>query len=225
MSGRIGVFGGTFDPIHIGHLAAVQDAADILGLDRVLFVPNRQPPHKEGSLVSPTHDRVAMVQLSVEGNAVFELSAVELERPGPSYTLDTMRDLRGRLGPQTHLVFLSGCDALANLHSWHEPETLLDEFQVVIMDRPTGHEVSWPAIEQYFPDIRRQVEVVHVVQLEISAEEIRRRVRTGRSIKYYVVPAVEAYIHEHGLYLRPHAGGAQDVVETVTRDQSPRTVV
>jgi nicotinate-nucleotide adenylyltransferase len=200
MSRRIGVFGGTFDPIHIGHLAAVQDAADALDLERVLFVPNSRPPHKAQSPVSPAADRVAMVKLSLEDNPEFELSMVEFERDGPSYTLDTMRVLRRQFGPDTELYFLTGCDALGDLHTWHRPQELLDEFRVVIMDRPTGSEVPWSTVEERFPDIRRQVQVVHVAQLEISGADLRCRVRGGRSIRYYVVPAVDRYITDHGLY-------------------------
>jgi nicotinate-nucleotide adenylyltransferase len=200
MKRRIGVFGGTFDPIHIGHLASVQDAAEALDFELVLFVPNSRPPHKTESPVSPAADRVAMVKLSLEDNPAFELSMIEFERDAPSYTLDTMRILQRQLGSGAELYFLTGCDALVNLHTWHRPQELLDEFHVVVMDRPTDSEVPWPAVEQRFPDIRRQVKVVHVAQLEISSEDLRRRVRTGRSIRYYVVPAVDRYISNHGLY-------------------------
>jgi nicotinate-nucleotide adenylyltransferase len=200
MSERVAVFGGTFDPIHIGHLAAVQDAVDALEIDRVLFVPNSQPPHKTTLPVSAAEDRVHMVRLSLAGNPIFELSLVEFERGGPSYMLDTMRVLRERLGSDSELCFLAGCDALPQLHTWHRPEELVDEFRVVLMDRPTGGEVSWAQVEERFPHIRRQIEIVHVAQLDISGEDLRRRVRTGRSIHYFVEPAVERYIHDRGLY-------------------------
>lgn len=200
MSTRIAVFGGTFDPIHIGHLAAVQDAADALGFEHVLFVPNARPPHKTELPVSPSVDRVEMVRLSLEANPAFILSLVEFERDGPSYMLDTMRVLRERYDSDHELYFLAGCDALAELHTWHRPQVLLDEFRVVFMDRPTESELSWPAVEQHFPAIRRQVDIVHVAQLQISGEDIRQRVRTGRSIRYHVVPAVEQYIRQRGLY-------------------------
>ena len=201
MIGSIAVFGGTFDPIHIGHLAAVQDAADVLHFDRVLFVPNSRPPHKTEAPVSSPEDRVAMVRLSLEDNPRFELCMVEFERSGPSYTLDTLRILKARSGAGGEVAFLTGCDALGQLHSWHQPHELLQEFRVVVMDRPTGNEVPWSSIEQDFPGIRQQVELVHVAQLEISGQDIRRRVAEGRSIRYYVVPAVEHYIREHGLYV------------------------
>jgi nicotinate-nucleotide adenylyltransferase len=200
MTARVAVFGGTFDPIHVGHLAAVQDAADTASFDRVLFVPNSHPPHKTHAPVSAAAHRVAMVRLSLENNPRFELSMVEFERDGPSYTLDTLRILRERLGSGTKLFFLTGCDALADLHTWHGPDQLLDEFQVVVMDRPTDGEVPWAAVEAHFPRIRDRIEIVHVAQFEISSEDIRRRVRIGRSIRYHVVPAVEQYIRDHGLY-------------------------
>lgn len=200
MTKRVAVFGGTFDPIHIGHLAAVQDASDELSLDRVLFVPNSRPPHKAALPVTDARDRVEMVRLSLEGNDKFELCLVEFERDAPSYMLDTMRILRERLGDGTDLCFLVGCDALPQLHTWSRPEELLNEFRVVIMDRPTESEVPWAEVEERFPLIRRQIEIVHVAQLDISGEDLRRRVHIGRSIRYFVVPEVERYIRERGLY-------------------------
>jgi nicotinate-nucleotide adenylyltransferase len=197
---RVGVLGGTFDPVHIGHLAAAEDAADHLNLDSVLFIPNRQPPHKATDTVSDVRHRVAMVELAVADNPRFTVSLMELRRSGPSYTIDTLRELRHQLPDGTDLFFLVGCDALSQLHTWHRPDDLLREFNLVIMERPTGTEVDWESIEQRFPDIRRQVQVVDVAELEISGNDIRRRVRQGRPIRYYVLPAVARYIHEHGLY-------------------------
>jgi nicotinate-nucleotide adenylyltransferase len=203
MSERVAVFGGTFDPIHIGHLAAVQDAVDALGIDRVLFVPNSQPPHKTALPVSPAEDRVQMVRLSLADNETFVLSLVEFERHGPSYMLDTMRILRELLGVGTELTFLTGCDALPQLHTWHRPDELLAEFRVVVMDRPTRSDVPWAEIEHRFPRLREQIHIVHVAQLDISGEDLRRRVRTGDSIRYLVVPEVDRYIRDHGLYRDP----------------------
>lgn len=199
---RLGILGGTFDPIHVGHLAAAEDAAAHLSLDGVLFVPNRQPPHKEGRTVSPVADRVAMVELAVADNPRFHVSPIELQRPGPSYTLDTLRALRAELGPDTEFHFMVGCDAISQLHTWHEPDALLEEFGLVVMERPTGTAVDWSQVETRFPGIRSQVKVVDVAELEISGNDIRRRVREGRPIRYYVLPAVARYIQEHGLYLQ-----------------------
>jgi len=199
----VGVFGGTFDPIHIGHLAAVEDAAHALALDSVLFVPNRQPPHKVNKFVSPAGDRVAMVERAIADNPRFVLSLVEQEREGPSHIVDTMRELRGSLEPNTELYFLVGCDALGDLRRWYQPQALLDEFSVVVMDRPTGRSIDWRDVEVDFPRIRQQVPVVHVAQLEISGEDIRRRVREGMPIRYQVLPQVAEYILARGLYVVP----------------------
>lgn len=198
---KVGVFGGTFDPIHIGHLAAAQDAASTLELARVLFVPNRLPPHKQGQTVTGVDQRVAMVRLCVDDNPLFQLSTIELERDGPSYTLDTMRELRAQLGAETRLVFLAGCDSLNSLHTWHEPRALLDEFDVAVLERPTGSVTDWAKLEQQLPGIRERVTTVPVPQLDVSAADLRQRVRQGRPIRYYVLPEVEEYIHDHDLYV------------------------
>lgn len=197
---RVGVFGGTFDPIHIGHLAAAQDAASLLSLDRVLFVPNRVPPHKLHQHVTETADRVAMVRLAIADNPTFAMSSIELQREGPSYTLDTLRLLQAELGEHVKIRFLVGCDGLRDLHTWHEPDVLLDEFGLVVMERPTGEALDWGVLQERFPRIREQVQVVHVLQLEISSRDIRERVQTGWPIRYYVLPAVCDYIAQHGLY-------------------------
>ncbi len=200
MTRRIGVFGGTFDPIHMGHLAAVEDAAARLDLEQVLFVPNHVPPHKQKQVVSSPRDRIAMVELAIADNPRFSISLIEMNRPGPSYTLDTLRDLRAHLGSSVDLYFLVGCDALGALHTWHQPDALLREFRVVFMDRPIGEAIDWAKVEKRFPDIRKQVVVVDVAELEISGEDIRRRVRENRPIRYYVPPAVRRFIAEHDLY-------------------------
>jgi nicotinate-nucleotide adenylyltransferase len=166
----------------------------------VLFLPNKVPPHKQGQRVTDVKDRVAMVRLAIEDNVRFELSLIEMERPGPSYTLDTMRLLRRQFGPSTQLYFLVGCDALSELHTWHEPDALLQEFRLAVMERPIEHPVNWEVIEQRFPKIRTQVETVPVAHLDISGADLRHRVREGRPIRYQVVPAVERYIDERGLY-------------------------
>jgi len=202
----VGVFGGTFDPIHVGHLAAVDDAASLLGLSRVLFVPNHVPPHKRDRSVTSPDERAEMVRLAIAGNPRFELSTVELERGGASFTLDTLRHLRRELVPDERLVFLLGCDALGALHTWHQPERLIQEFDMVLMDRPTGEALEWETVESRFPGIRARVRTVHVAQLEISGDDIRRRVADGRPVRYLVTPAVAEYIVERGLYRGRLAG-------------------
>jgi nicotinate-nucleotide adenylyltransferase len=195
---RVGVFGGTFDPIHVGHLAAVEDAADLLGLERVLFVPNRIPPHKLDRQITAAEDRVAMVELAIADNPLFELSLIEIDHDDLSYTLDTMRALAAER-PESDLVFLAGSDSLRDLHTWHEPDALLGEFSLAFMQRP-GSSLPWPDLESRFPGVRERVELVSVPKLEISSEDIRARVADGRPTRYYLVPDVERYIRTHRLY-------------------------
>lgn len=218
---RIGVFGGTFDPVHIGHLAAAEDAAFLLGLEQILFIPNRIPPHKQQQAVTAVVDRVAMLRVAIEDDPLFQISTIELERQGPSFTLDTLRELKHRLDPNVDLSFLTGCDSLMQLHTWHEPDRLLEEFSVVILDRPTEHSVDWPAVEVHFPHIRTQVTVVHVIQLEISSSDIRQRVATGRPIRYYVPPAVEQYIRRKALY-RERATDRMNEFNVTVEEDCPR---
>ena len=194
------MFGGTFDPIHIGHLAAAQEAAETLRLDRVFFVPNGRPPHKQSLAVSEVADRVAMMTRAIADNPLFALSLIEVERPGLSYLLDTLRQFRNELQTGTEIYCLVGCDALRDLHSWHLPEQLLAEFQLVVLDRPSAQTVDWASVEQHFPDIHRQIQMVHVAQLQISSEEIRARMAEARSIRYYVPDSVYTYIQQRGLY-------------------------
>lgn len=200
--GRVGVLGGTFDPIHIGHLAAAEDTAQQLQLDHVLFVPNRLPPHKRDRAVTAAEDRAAMVELAIENNPRFQLSRIELDREGPSYTLDTMRQLRSTLGPDVQLFFLTGCDSLRDLHSWHEPDALLREFCLVIMDRPRPGEFPWKEVERRFPGIQNRVTFVEIPLLQISSSDLRQRAAEGRPVRYYLTPAVERYIRDRRLYLR-----------------------
>jgi nicotinate-nucleotide adenylyltransferase len=195
-----GVFGGTFDPIHIGHLAAAEDAGAQLGLEEIFFVPNNVPPHKRGQRVSPADDRVRMIELAIADNPRFRLCAIELERPGPSYSLDTLRLLRAQLDEGTRLIFLTGCDSLLGLETWHEPDALLAEFDLVFLARPTDDPIDWPRLEARFPSIRRQTRTIKIPLLEISAQDLRRRIREGLPIRYYVPAPVGEYIRTHRLY-------------------------
>jgi len=199
----VGVLGGTFDPIHLGHLAAAEDARVQLDLDEILFVPNNVPPHKQNQAVTPSQHRVRMVELAIADNSNFRLCTIELQRPGPSFTLDTLRLLRREYGGDARLVFLTGCDSLHGLHTWHQPDVLLDEFGIVLLDRPTDGEIDWVQLESRFPKIRRQTRIVPIPLLDISSHDLRQRARKGLPIRYYVTPPVEKYILETGLYYQP----------------------
>ena len=189
---RVGLMGGSFDPIHLGHLRAAENAREALSLDQVLFVPAAEPPHKPTFRLSPARDRLAMVALAVDGNPWFVSSDVELRRSGPSYTVDTLTALtQERRGDELFLIV--GSDTLGEMASWREPERIFGLSTIAVADRP-GAEIPPPPL----PSAR--VVRVSGPGLFLSASEIRRRVRAGLSIRYLLPDPVAAYIATHGLY-------------------------
>ena len=201
---RLGLLGGTFDPPHYGHLVAAQEAAWQLRLDQVLFLPARQNPLKQGEASSSVADRCRMVELAIDGDARFALSTADLERPGPSYTVDLLRQLRGRLGAETGLFFLAGADVLQELPDWREPQALLELVSgVAVLGRP-----GWPAPDGAALEARLGVSHGRILGLpmpgvDISSRTLRERVRRGQPLRYLTPPTVEAYVHEHDLYAAP----------------------
>ena len=195
---RIGVLGGTFDPIHLGHLIIAEEARDRLDLEEVCFVPARDPWMKAGQPLTSGHDRLSMARLAMEDNPFFRVSTLELERPGPSYTVDTLRELQEDYGPEAQLFFILGSDAFARFDEWKDPEGILGLATLVVVDRP-GATASAEAIDQQVGNAG-SVERVRGVHLEISAKDIRRRVAEGASIRYLVPEPVERYIYARGLY-------------------------
>jgi nicotinate-nucleotide adenylyltransferase len=198
---RIGVFGGTFDPVHVGHLRLAESARQeqALAFDKVLFVPAGEPWRKKDRAVSSPAHRAAMIQLAIGGNDAFELSAVELERQGPSYTVETLEAL-GKQHPGAELFLILGEDALSDLPNWRQPERIIALAKLAVAARGDRSDKGFAAIEKAFPGVLAQIVPVPMELLEISASALRQSVRTGRSIRYLVPPAVEAYIYEHGLY-------------------------
>ncbi|HVA25548.1 MAG TPA: nicotinate-nucleotide adenylyltransferase [Chloroflexota bacterium] len=199
----MGILGGTFDPIHYGHLVAGEEARCALGLERILFVPSARPPHKQDYTVSPPDVRVEMVRLAIAGNPGFELSTIDVDRPGFSYTVDTIALLQQQLGPEANLFFILGEDALADLPTWHEPEKLLDTCQLIAVNRPGYHSFSLRLLERQLPGVERRVHPVRIPELAIWSTELRARVASGLPIRYLVPHAVHDYIYQHGLYLNP----------------------
>ena len=195
---RIGVLGGTFDPIHVGHLIIAEEARDRLDLEEVCFVPARDPWMKAGQPLTSGHDRLSMARLAMEDNPFFRVSTLELERPGPSYTVDTLRELQEDYGPEAQLFFILGSDAFVRFDEWKDPEGILGLATLVVVDRP-GATASAEAIDQQVGNAG-SVERVRGVHLEISAKDIRRRVAAGASIRYLVPEPVERYIYARGLY-------------------------
>ncbi|MBX3084831.1 MAG: nicotinate-nucleotide adenylyltransferase [Anaerolineae bacterium] len=195
---RIGVFGGTFDPPHLGHLLLAENAADALGLTQVLFTPAADPPHKEAEAVSPAPHRVKMVELAIEDNPRFALARIDLDRPGPHYTADTMR-LMQQLRPDADLYFLMGGDALRDFPKWHQPADILRYARLGVMRRP-GAVIDLSKIEVVIPGITDHIRFVDAPEIGISATTIRERLHDGQSIRYQVTAKVERYIMEHHLY-------------------------
>ncbi len=193
MSVRLGVFGGTFDPIHWGHLLVAEVARQLLDLHRVFFVPARVPPHK-GTLLTSAEHRVRMVSLACAGNPHFEVSDVEIRREGPSYTVDTLRILRAASPAGAEFFLMMGTDSAKDLGSWKDHETLLDESQVVVLSRPGAREDSIPT------DIGRRLTILPTPLVQVSSTDIRRRTGAGDSIRYMVTDDVEKYIRAEMLY-------------------------
>jgi nicotinate-nucleotide adenylyltransferase len=196
---RIGVLGGTFDPIHLAHLVAAEEVRVRIALERVLFVPAGLPPHKLHVNVTPTEHRLKMVELAIADNPHFTLSRVDIDRFGPSYTVDTIELLHSEYGPDAELYFIMGSDSLSELLTWHRPERLIRLCRIVALTRP-GHRVDLKELNRLLPGAIARVQLLDMPMLEISGTDLQRRVRAGLSIKYLVPPAVEAYIHRHGLY-------------------------
>jgi nicotinate-nucleotide adenylyltransferase len=196
---RVGVFGGTFDPIHLGHLAVARSIQSSLGLDNVIFIPAGQPWLKADTPVSRVKDRVQMLRLALARRRAFELSTIEADRPGPSYTVDTMETLQRQLGSDADF-FLLGSDALMDIAKWKEPQRLIQLCQLVAFARPGFGLPTMEALEAAVPGISQRVVFVEVPQVNIRATDIRCRIAEGRSIQRLVPRAVERYILEHGLY-------------------------
>ncbi|HET6379586.1 MAG TPA: nicotinate-nucleotide adenylyltransferase [candidate division Zixibacteria bacterium] len=196
---RLGVLGGTFDPPHVGHLWLAAMAADALDLDRVLFMPAGQPPHKPGHLVSSAAERLLMTRLAIAGDEAFELCTIEMERPGPSFTVDSIRELR-RTYDGAELYLIMAADSLASIDTWREPETLLSLVKWAVGPRPGTPFPQRDALKRRFGDAASRIHLLDGPSLAVSASEIRRRVAAGRTIRYLVPRAVEELIVERRLY-------------------------
>jgi nicotinate-nucleotide adenylyltransferase len=197
---KIGLLGGTFDPIHMGHLVIAEEVRLKLALDEVLFIPAGQPWLKSERRVAPGEHRLEMLKLAIGSNPHFKVSTIELERPSASYSVDTVLALKDELGAEVELYFIAGFDALAELPIWKEPSRLLELCQIVAVRRPGYAELDWRSLEQAIPGVSSRVVVVDVPQIDISSTQIRERAAEGLSIRYLVPEAVEGYILKHRLY-------------------------
>ncbi len=202
---RLGILGGTFDPIHIGHLILAEEAWHQLGLDKVLLAPAADPPHKRNQGKSPAEHRVRMVELAIADNPHLALSRVDVDRPGPHYTLDMVQLLLKQHGPGIELYFLMGLDSLVDLPTWHKPLDLMQQCHLVAFSRPDA-EFDWTTLEAALPGIRSRVVLLPMPLLQISGSDLRQRARHGQPLRYQVLPQVEQYIQQQKLYQRPWNG-------------------
>jgi len=198
---RIGVFGGTFDPPHLGHLILAAEAHYQLGLDKVLWVLTPDPPHKRDPRPTAWPKRAAMVLAAIGDNPVFELSTVDIERPGPHYAVDTMRLLRAQ-NPHAQWIYLMGGDALHGLPTWHRVREFLDLCDELGVMRRPGDEIDLTVVEACLPGVVAKVRFVNAPLLQIAARELRERAEKGAPIRYYLPEAVYALIREWQLYRR-----------------------
>lgn len=198
---RIGILGGTFDPPHVGHLWLATLAADAMGLDRVLLMPAARPPHKGNRAISNAADRVMMTRLATSGDPVLDLSLIEMDRAGPSYTVDSLEELQAAYGSAS-LVLVMAADSLADIDGWREPERLLELAEWAVGPRPGSTLPDRAALRERFGAAEARIHLLDGPSLDLSSSEIRRRVAAGRSIRYLVPRAVEELISDRGLYRR-----------------------
>lgn len=196
---RAGLLGGTFDPVHIGHLILAETGRELLALDHVYFVPAADPPHKRGAVIAQAQDRLAMLHLAIDDNTNFSISPIDLDRPGPHYTVDMVQLLQRQLGASVELWFLMGLDSLIDLPTWRDPDRLRHLVRLAAATRP-GYEVDWAPLEVVMPGLSREVTLLPMPGVSIASHNLRQKLGQGRSVRYQVPEAVRQYIRVRGLY-------------------------
>lgn len=197
---NIGIMGGTFDPIHLGHLITAEAVREQIPLDEVIFIPAALPPHKLERRVVPAAKRLFMTKLAIEGHPSFVLSDMELKRKGPSYSSDTLRALRRDYGEGADFYFITGADAASELYTWHDAAYILTVCQVVATTRQ-GATLDRETLARYFaPELLQRILPLETPAIGISSTDIRQRLKLGKSIRYLVPEAVADYIYKEGLY-------------------------
>jgi nicotinate-nucleotide adenylyltransferase len=197
---RLGIFGGTFDPPHVGHLILAAEARDQLDLDCTIWVLTPDPPHKQGQRISSLEHRLRMVELAIGDDQAFTLSHVDINRPGPHYTLDTIGLFKEKY-PDHELIYLMGGDSLQDLPQWYRAKEFLAHLDGIGVMRRPGDEIDLRELYDALPDLTEKLNFVTAPLLEISAQQIRRRVREGRAYRYYLLPAIFEYIRDNRIYL------------------------
>ncbi|MGD2108642.1 MAG: nicotinate-nucleotide adenylyltransferase [Phycisphaerae bacterium] len=200
---RIGLYGGTFDPIHHGHLIVARAIAERLGLDRIIFLPSATPPHKSTDALTDAPHRAEMVRLAIRNEPLFSYSDYDLTRSGPSYTIDTVNHFLQQLGQNAVVHWIIGADSLMELATWRDVATLVDTCRIVTAARPGSDDLDWQRLAPVLTEAQTrglQSGVLDTPRIDISATGIRERVAEGRSIRFLVPDTVRAYIEKHRLY-------------------------
>jgi len=195
---RIGIFGGTFDPVHVGHLILATEAACQLNLDKVLWMVTADPPHK-GEQVSPVEDRLAMVAAAIDEDPLFEISRLEVDRPGPHLAVETMRLLH-RQYPHDTLVYLMGGDSLEDLPDWYKPADFLAVCDEIGVLRRPGHQIDLPGLEKRLPGLTAKIRFIDSPLIDISSTQLRAAIAANKPFRYSFPPDVYRYIQEHRMY-------------------------
>jgi nicotinate-nucleotide adenylyltransferase len=198
-SEAIGLFGGTFDPPHVGHLILAAEARDQLDLARVLWVLTPQPPHKRGQPITPLAHRLAMLEAMLTDLPEFELSRIEIERPGPHYAIETVQAAAAQC-PGAEITYIMGGDSLRDLPAWHRPADFLSACHTLGVMRRPSDQIDLDALERALPGIRAKTRFIEAPLLTIAASDIRRRIAGGKTFRYYLHPKVYEYIQQHHLY-------------------------
>ena len=197
---RIGVLGGTFDPLHMGHLVMAEVARDRCDLDEVLFVPSGVPPHKDADIVSAGRDRYIMALLATLTHPQFSVDRTDLDRTGPSFTVDTLSHLRNEF-KECQCYFIMGADSLLDLPNWHQPDRLLRENEIIVASRPGWRlEAAERILGSLYTEHRDRIHIIEIPGIDLSSREIRSKIARGESVRYLVPDLVLSYIDEHGLY-------------------------
>lgn len=202
MKQRVGIFGGTFDPVHVGHLIMAEQCREAGHMDQVWFIPAARPPHKQDWPLTPFVQRAEMLALAVAGMPAFRIDELEKDRPGPSYTADTLAELK-RVHPQIEFALLLGSDCLPDLPAWHQPERILEIAELLIFARP-----GWPVLTaeelraslRLSDDVQLRLRIIQAPLIDIASRDLRQRTAERRSLRFLVPRAVECYILEKGLY-------------------------
>ena len=202
---RVGILGGTFDPVHRGHLEIARRARDEAGLERVIFIPAAQPRLKSGEPSASPEQRLSMLRLSLDGIAGdgiagFEVSDIELRRSGPTLTVETLRELRRELGEGVEIIFILGLDALGRFDQWVEPEGVVELARLLAVSRPGYSGFDWPSFYDRNPYAQGRVDCLDSTAIDVSASELRQRIAAGASVSGLLPDAVEQYIRDNGLY-------------------------